>query len=83
MHSAVHSAVLLLAAVASATVVQHSVRAVSNPPPDPCNPVKDDGFYLSLFNASGPALCLDGSSAGYYLREGDTKRWIIELEGEC
>ena len=30
----------------------------------------DDGFALRLFPPSSPAVCLDGSPAGYYIRPG-------------
>ena len=44
----------------------------------------DDGFALKLFPSSSPAVCLDGSPAGYYIRPGvgpGASVFLLELEG--
>jgi hypothetical protein len=44
----------------------------------------NDGFTLVLFPTGTTALCLDGSSAGYYVRRGrglGASTFLIELEG--
>jgi O-palmitoleoyl-L-serine hydrolase len=43
-----------------------------------------DGFNLTLFPPSSPAVCLDGTPAGIYYRPGvgaGASTWIIEMEG--
>lgn len=48
-----------------------------------CAPKKSNKAYLRLFSkAEYPrARCLDGTSAGYYFREGQTEKFLVYFEG--
>ena len=39
------------------------------------------GKVVPAHAAAYGALCLDGSPAGYYLRPGDPRRWVVIFEG--
>jgi len=39
---------------------------------------QDDGFNLHKFDTDSPAVCIDGTPAGFYFRQGTSSVWIIE-----